>query len=50
MWLWEHREDEVIRLSLVKYMLKAVYRRALNCLEQEQAKLEADTRFYRDLV
>lgn len=50
LWLWEHREDEVIRLSLVKYMLKAVYRRALNCLEQEQAKLEADTRFYRDLV
>lgn len=31
-------------------MLEAVYRRALNCLEQEQAKLEADTRFYRDLV
>ena len=50
LWLWEHHEDEVVRFSLVKYMLKAVYQRALNRIEQEQVKLHADTRFYQDLV
>ena len=34
LWLWEHHEDEIIRFSLVKYMLKAVYQRALNRIEQ----------------
>ena len=50
LWLWEHHEDEVVRFSLVKYMLKAVYQRALNRIEQEEVKLRADTRFYQDLV
>ena len=50
LWLWEHREDEIIRLSLLKYLLKVVYRKALNRIEQEQVKLHADTRFYQDLV
>lgn len=50
LWLWEHREEEIIRTSLVKYLLKVVYRRALNRLEQEQVKLNADTRFYQDVV
>ena len=50
LWLWEHREDEIIRLSLLKYLLKVVYRKALNRIEQEEVKLRADTRFYQDLV
>ena len=50
LWLWEHREDEIIRLSLLKYLLKVVYRKALNRSEQEEVKLRADTRFYQDLV
>ena len=50
LWLWEHREDEIIQVSLLKYLLKTVYRKALNCIEQEQVKLRADTRFYQDLV
>lgn len=50
LWLWEHREEEVIRSSLVKYLLKMVYRKALNRIEQEQVKLDADTRFYRDVI
>ena len=50
LWLWEHREEEIIRTSLVKYLLKVVYRKALNRLEQEQVKLNADTRFYQDVV
>lgn len=50
LWLWEHREDEIIQYSLSKYLLKSVYRRALNRLEQEQMQLNADTRYYQDLV
>ena len=50
LWLWEHREDEIIQYSLSKYLLKSVYHRALNRLEQEQMQLNADTRFYQDLV
>ena len=50
LWLWEHREEEIIRTSLVKYLLKVVYRKALNRLEQEQVKLNADTCFYQDVV
>lgn len=50
LWLWEHRGDDVFRLSPVKYLLKLVYRRALNYLEQEQTKHYADARFYRDIV
>lgn len=36
LWLWEHREEEVIRTSLVKYLLKMVYRKALNRIEQDR--------------
>ena len=50
LWLWEHREEEIIQTSLVKYLLKAVYRRALNRIEQEQVKLHADTHYYHDIV
>ena len=50
LWLWEHREEEIIQTSLVKYLLKAVYRRALNCIEQEQNKLLADTHYYHEIV
>lgn len=50
LWLWEHREEEIIRTSLVKYLLKVVYRKALNRIEQEQVKLNADTRFYQDVI
>lgn len=50
LWLWEHREEEIIRTSLVKYLLKVVYRKALNRIEQDQVKLNADTRFYQDVI
>lgn len=50
LWLWEHREEEIIQRSLVKYLLKMVYRRALNRIEQEQVKLNADTHFYQDII
>ena len=50
LWLWEHREEEIIRTSLVKYLLKVVYRKALNRIEQDQVKLSADTRFYQDVI
>lgn len=50
LWLWEHREEEIIQRSLVKYLLKMVYRRALNRIEQEQVKLNADTRYYQDIL
>lgn len=50
LWLWEHREEEVIRTSLVKYLLKIVYRKALNLIGQEQVKLNADACYYRSLV
>ncbi len=50
LWLWEHREEEIIQTSLVKYLLKAVYRRALNRIEQEKIKLLADTHYYHDIV
>lgn len=50
LWLWEHRDEEIIQHSLVKYLLKMVYRRALNRIEQEQVKLNADTHFYQDII
>lgn len=49
-WLWEHREEEIVQTSLAKYLLKVVYRKALNRIEQEQVKLQADTRFYQDII
>lgn len=50
LWLWEHREEEIVQTSLAKYLLKVVYRKALNRIEQEQVKLQADTRFYQDII
>lgn len=50
LWLWEHQGEEIVRTSLVKYLLKVVYRKALNRIEQEQVKLKADTRFYQDVI
>lgn len=50
LWLWEHREEEIVRTSLIKYLLKVVYRKAINRIGQEQVKLDADTRFYRDII
>lgn len=50
LWLWEHRDEEIIQTSLVKYLLKTVYRKALNRIEQEQVKLNADTRYYQEIV
>lgn len=50
LWLWEHREEDVVQTSLIKYLLKMVYRKSLNRIEQEQVKLNADTHFYQDIV
>lgn len=50
LWLWEHRTEDIVHLSLAKYLLKVVYRKALNHIEQEQLKLSADTRFYQDIM
>ncbi len=50
LWLWEHRAEEIIQTSLAKYLLKVVYRKALNRIEQEQIKLNADTRFYQNII
>lgn len=50
LWLWEHRKEGIVQTSLVKYLLKMVYRKALNRIEQEHVKLNADTRFYQDIV
>ena len=50
LWLWEHRTEEIIQTSLAKYLLKVVYRKALNRIEQEQIKLNADTRFYQNII
>lgn len=50
LWLWEHRMEGIVQRSLVKYLLKVVYRKALNRIEQENVKLKADTNFYQDIV
>lgn len=50
LWLWEHRMEDIVQRSLVKYLLKIVYRKALNRIEQENVKLNADTIFYQDIV
>lgn len=49
LWLWEHREENIIRFSLVKYLLRTVYRKSLNRIEQEQVKLNAETCFYQEI-
>ena len=50
LWLWEHRDEEIVQTSLVKYLLKTVYRKALNRIGQEQVKLNADTHYYQEIV
>lgn len=49
LWLWEHREVHVIETSLANYLMKSVYRRALNQLKKEQIKKMADTRFFEEM-
>lgn len=49
LWLWEHREENIIRFSLVKYLLRTVYRKSLNRIEQEQVKQNAETCFYQEI-
>lgn len=46
LWLWINRETHQINSSLIRYLLKMVYRRALNRLEHEEVVLQADTCFY----
>lgn len=46
LWLWENRATNQINSSLIRYLLKMVYRRALNRIEHEEAILHADTYFY----
>lgn len=45
-WLWEHRDSHVINSSLSSYLLKCVYRRALNQIKRNEIKGMADTRFF----
>lgn len=46
LWLWEKRAVEVIPEALGAYLLKAVYRRALNQVVRTEIKHRADTFFY----
>lgn len=48
LWVWEHRHEEIIKSSLVKYMFKIVYRKSLNYIELKQTQLKADTHYYQD--
>jgi RNA polymerase sigma-70 factor (ECF subfamily) len=45
-WLWENRETHSAFISLHQYLFKAVYRRALNRVAQNQSRNRADTQFY----
>lgn len=49
MWLWEHRRDFQIETSLSNYLLKSVYRRALNLLQKQQRQTQAETRFSEEM-
>lgn len=49
LWIWENRDTLVIESSLHAYLLKMVYRRALNKIEHNNAILHADTRFYEEM-
>ena len=48
-WLWEHRESHVIETSLGSYLLKCVYRRALNQIKRNEIKGMADTHFFNEM-
>ena len=48
-WLWEHRESHVIGTSLGSYLLKCVYRRALNQIRRNEIKGMADTHFFNEM-
>lgn len=48
-WLWEHRESHVIETSLGSYLLKCVYRRALNQIRRNEIKGMADTHFFNEM-
>lgn len=48
-WLWEHRHEIQIDSSLSKYLLKSIYRRALNLLQKQQRQIYAETRFQEEM-
>ena len=48
-WLWEQRESHVIETSLGSYLLKCVYRRALNQIKRNEIKGMADTHFFNEM-
>ncbi len=47
LWLWENREHLPIQHSPRPYLLRAMHRRCLNRLMQDEARLRADTAYYR---
>ena len=49
LWLWNNREELIIESSLTAYLLKMVYRRALNKKESNDAMQRAYLRFHENL-
>lgn len=46
LWIWQNKEVLIVSESLSSYLFKAVYRRAVNRIVQNQSKSRADTFFY----
>lgn len=50
LWVWNHKEVLEIQASLCAYLLKGVYRRALNRLQQDTVQATAEALFYQETV
>lgn len=48
-WLWESRQSLIIETSLIAYLFKVVYHRALNQLAHNDAVQRANIKFYEEM-
>jgi RNA polymerase sigma-70 factor (ECF subfamily) len=50
LWLWENREMHAITTSLLQYLFKAIYHRAVNLMLRNEAQNRIDMRFYAQML
>lgn len=48
-WLWETREESIIRQALGAYLFKTVYHKAMNQIAQNEVKGRADTIYFEEM-
>lgn len=46
LWIYEHRNEDIIHTSLSKYLFRMTYNRCLNCIAQTEIHEKIETAYY----